>query len=807
MKKPYDIRTIYNGRGLLVQAACLMLVCICTVFSLPQEAQARHLSTPLPAPAALAAKPDAPKIIDLSWACSDSSSVDGFSIERSQNANSGFVQVATAANTDSTFTDQGLSDSQTYYYRARSFVQKGRNIDYSSYSSTVSATTASAATTSPTTTLAPGAFQFGVSAYSVNEGAGSVNITINRVGGSDGAVTVDWRTLGQTATYGADYGDFDWTTLTFADGETSKTLPVSIVNDTLVEGDETFQVLLGNPTGGATLGTTTTTTVTIKDDDVTANPQPGSFAFGAGTYSVNEGAGKVNITINRVGGSDGAVTVDWRTQGQTATYGADYGDFTWTTLTFAGGETSKTLPVSIVDDTQIEGNETFQVLLGNPTGGATLGSITTSTVTIVDNDTTATPAPAPDPSLGYLPVFPGAQGFGTETPAGRGGKIIKVTNLNDSGSGSLRAALTASGPRIVVFEVSGTISLANKIRVYNPYLTVAGQTAPSPGITIKNYAWDIRTHDVLIQHVRLRVGDADPANLGGDALDALQVRENSDSEDVHNVVLDHVPLSWAVDEVLSFGGSRYAHDITASNCVISEGLSHSIHPEGEHSKGVLVGDRAKRISLIDNLMAHNKDRNGACIKGDTSVVALNNLIYDTGTWTSYLVADDYNSGTSNISIVNNDIIAGLDTPATSYALGINSNISAGSKIYFNGNRISNNNLYINKASYDPRVSSPPVWHPSLVVRSIDNVKPWVLAHAGARPADRDSVDERIVNEVQSGTGNIIDNPQQVGGWPNLAENHRTFTVPNNPNGDDDGDGYTNIEEVLQQMAAQVEGAQ
>ena len=540
MKKPYDIRTIYNGRGLLVQAACLMLVCICTVFSLPQEAQARHLSTPLPAPAALAAKPDAPKIIDLSWACSDSSSVDGFSIERSQNANSGFVQVATAANTDSTFTDQGLSDSQTYYYRARSFVQKGRNIDYSSYSSTVSATTASAATTSPTTTLAPGAFQFGVSAYSVNEGAGSVNITINRVGGSDGAVTVDWRTLGQTATYGADYGDFDWTTLTFADGETSKTLPVSIVNDTLVEGDETFQVLLGNPTGGATLGTTTTTTVTIKDDDVTANPQPGSFAFGAGTYSVNEGAGKVNITINRVGGSDGAVTVDWRTQGQTATYGADYGDFTWTTLTFAGGETSKTLPVSIVDDTQIEGNETFQVLLGNPTGGATLGSITTSTVTIVDNDTTATPAPAPDPSLGYLPVFPGAQGFGTETPAGRGGKIIKVTNLNDSGSGSLRAALTASGPRIVVFEVSGTISLANKIRVYNPYLTVAGQTAPSPGITIKNYAWDIRTHDVLIQHVRLRVGDADPANLGGDALDALQVRENSDSEDVHNVVLDHV---------------------------------------------------------------------------------------------------------------------------------------------------------------------------------------------------------------------------------------------------------------------------
>ena len=348
----------------------------------------------------------------------------------------------------------------------------------------------------------------------------------------------------------------------------------------------------------------------------------------------------------------------------------------------------------------------------------------------------------PPPSHISLPVFPGAQGFGTETRAGRGGKIIKVTNLNDSGSGSLRAALTASGPRIVVFEVSGTIFLLSKIRIYNPYFTVAGQTAPSPGITIKGSCLDIRTHDVLIQHFRSRVGDEDPQNISGDGIDAMQIRENNDTEDVHNVILDHVSISWGVDENLGIGGSKTSHDITISNSIISEGLSHSIHPEGEHSKGILVGDRTKHVSLIDNLMAHNKDRNGACWKGDTSGVALNNLIYDTGTWTSYLVADDYNSGTSNISIVNNDIIAGLDTPATSYALGINSNISAGSKIYFNGNRISNNNLYINKANYDPRVSSPPVWHPSLVVRSIDDVKPWVLAHAGSRPADRDSVDEK-----------------------------------------------------------------
>ena len=386
MEKRYDIPTIHHGRSLLVQTVYLMLVCICTVFSLPQKAQARPQKAPLPPPAALAATPAAPKIIDLSWTCSDPSSIDGFEIERSQNATSGFVQVTTAASNDSSFVDQGLANAQTYYYRVRSFVKKGRNIDYSSYSSTVSATTASA-----TTTLAPGAFQFSVSTASVSEGAGNVNITINRVGGSDGAVTVDWRTQAQTASYGADYGDFEWTTLTFAAGETSKTLPVSIVDDTLVEGDETFQVQLGNPTGGATLGTTTTSTVTIKDNDV-ATPQPGAFTLGAASYSVSEGAGNVNITINRVGGSDGAVTVDWRTQGQTATYGADYGDFDWTPVTFAAGETSKTLPVSIVDDTLVEGDETFQVLLGNPTGGAILGTTSTSTVTIKDNDV-ATPQP------------------------------------------------------------------------------------------------------------------------------------------------------------------------------------------------------------------------------------------------------------------------------------------------------------------------------------------------------------------------------------------------------------------------------
>jgi hypothetical protein len=285
----------------------------------------------------------------------------------------------------------------------------------------------------------------------------------------------------------------------------------------------------------------------------------------------------------------------------------------------------------------------------------------------------------------------------------------------------------------------------------------------------------------------------------------MQIRENQDSENTANVVFDHCSISWAVDENFSVGGVYHSHDITLSNCIVSEGLANSIHPKGEHSKGILVGDRATRISMVGNLIAHNTDRNGAAIKGGTSGVALNNLIYNSGSQASYYFKDDYGAGALLFSIIGNDFIDGADTPTSNYSIRVADKISSGSKLYYTGNRTSSGRLYTNAASYNPSVSSAPVWHPSLVIKSAGDAKASVLANAGARPADRDSVDERIVNDVKSRTGNIIDSPQQVGGWPNFSKNYRSFAVPTNPNGDDDGDGYTNIEEVLHQMAAQVEG--
>jgi len=232
----------------------------------------------------------------------------------------------------------------------------------------------------------PGSFEFGAASYSIGEDGGVVEITINRLNGSDGDVTVSWMTQNATASANQDYNGFSWRTLTFADGENSRVERVSIINDETVEEDERFNLLLGLPTSGASIGAIAATVVTITNDDSDPVPQPGRFEFGAASYSISEDGGVVEITINRLNGSDGSVTVEWMTQGATATGNQDYNDFSWRALTFADGESSRVETISIIDDDIVEGDELFNILLGNPTGGASLGSTTTIAITIISDD-------------------------------------------------------------------------------------------------------------------------------------------------------------------------------------------------------------------------------------------------------------------------------------------------------------------------------------------------------------------------------------------------------------------------------------
>jgi len=219
-------------------------------------------------------------------------------------------------------------------------------------------------------------------ATSVDEGAGTVTLTVNRTGGTDGAVSVDFATANGSATAGSDYVA-NTGTLNFANGVGSQTITVSISEDSLNESDETFTVTLSNVGGGASLGANVST-VTILDNDA-----PGTLSISPSATSVDETAGTVTLTVNRTGGSAGAVSVDFATANGSATAGSDYVANSGT-LNLAHNQTSQTITVSITDDSIDEVNETFTVNLSNATGGASLGT-STSTVTIIDNEVNQPP--------------------------------------------------------------------------------------------------------------------------------------------------------------------------------------------------------------------------------------------------------------------------------------------------------------------------------------------------------------------------------------------------------------------------------
>jgi pectate lyase len=157
------------------------------------------------------------------------------------------------------------------------------------------------------------------------------------------------------------------------------------------------------------------------------------------------------------------------------------------------------------------------------------------------------------PTIGYcLPAFPGAEGAGSETIGGRGGKVIEVTNLNDSGPGSLRAAVEAEGPRIVVFRVSGTIQLKNSLVIKNPNITIAGQTAPGEGICLRDAPLGVQADDVVVRFLRVRLGDE-----SGRESDAISISSGE------RIIFDHCSASWSVDETFSAStGDQVLKDVT-----------------------------------------------------------------------------------------------------------------------------------------------------------------------------------------------------------------------------------------------------
>lgn len=375
---------------------------------------------------------------------------------------------------------------------------------------------------------------------------------------------------------------------------------------------------------------------------------------------------------------------------------------------------------------------------------------------------------------------------------GQAGRLIRVTTLAAAGPGSLRAALDAEGPRIVVFEVGGVIDMAGApLAIRHPFITVAGHTAPSPGISIVKCELTVHTHDVLIQHLRLRPGEYGRPKQGGGDQDGLSTLAGA-----HDVVVDHCSFSWATDENLSASGPRFegatpddwrratSHRITFSHNLIAQALSHSVHAKGEHSKGSLIHDNTSGVLLWRNAYLSNRERN-ALFKGGARGAMVNNWIVNPGRRAVHynLLANEWQGQppqTGRLSLVGNVYRAGPDTtPGTALftlrgvgdvALHLADNLALdrhGAALPLLADHSEGRARVLPLA----RAELPeglPLWPAASLAQHL----PLLL---GARPWDRDAIDTGFIDQLLRGDGRILDSEAEHPlGHPRHAPTRRAF---------------------------------
>ena len=389
-------------------------------------------------------------------------------------------------------------------------------------------------------------------------------------------------------------------------------------------------------------------------------------------------------------------------------------------------------------------------------------------------------------------AFPGAEGFGRFAQGGRGGDVYHVTSLADNGPGSLRLGIdSANGPRTIVFDVSGTIVLRSALLIEKSFLTIAGQTAPGDGITIRDYSTQIRkAHDIIVRYIRFRLGDENKTKETKGADDTLV------TDDIDHVIFDHCSLSWAIDGTHDL---RRGGNFTLQWCVLSEALNNSLHNKGAHAMCASYRDLSGPISLHHNLFSTCRDRHptlgSASMPPQHIVDFRNNLVYN---WSS--------PGTANfcdhfINCINNVWRPGPMSDASKPPIAMKGSLPDLAKGYMSGNIFEGRDDLTgdNYASLDFKrwlkpggnyayagtlaewkSSSPAKLGDAMpTTHSAKEAAELVLKHAGAS-LHRDAVDIRVVEDVREQRGKVIDSQRHVGGWPTL--NSKTAST------DSDGDG-------------------
>ncbi len=377
-----------------------------------------------------------------------------------------------------------------------------------------------------------------------------------------------------------------------------------------------------------------------------------------------------------------------------------------------------------------------------------------------------------------LPAFPGAEGFGRYASGGRGGDVYIVTNLKDSVTkppeGSLRWALNKSGPRTIVFAVSGTIELKRGLDITKGDVTIAGQTAPGDGICIRNHTVSVEADNVIIRYIRFRCGISAGTGDPSDAITGIGNR---------NIIIDHCSMSWSVDEAASFYDNE---NFTMQWCIISESLYDAGHPKGEHGYGGIWGGAG--ASFHHNLLASHTSRNprfcGARYHPETRETEIvdfrNNVIFNWGFNSSYggemgqqnMVNNYYKAGPATKKQVRYRIVDPSDSLGKWYITG---NYMEDSREVTADNW--NGGVQGDFAESDNIRSEQPFPFAPVKTDKAQKAYKLVLKNAGAILPRRDPLDERIIREVISGkcaygdsygegTG-IIDSQESAGGWPGL----------------------------------------
>ena len=493
------------------------------------------------------------------------------------------------------------------------------------------------------------------------------------------------------------------------------------------------------------------------------------------------------------------------------------------TFTKSGGVVPTAIPTTPVA-TPIPTKTPTAGPTNNPTAGPT-------------NVPTTVPVPTVSQPAGQVMAFPGAEGFGANSIGGRGGKVYEVTNTSDAGTGSLRACVEASGPRICVFKVGGLISLNSPLIITNPYITIAGQSAPGGGITLKlgSLASDIdmfltETHDVIIRYLSQRPGPGGE-NHGN------QIAKNNTA--LSNIMIDHNSISWGVDSDIE---TWYrVTNSTIQRSIVSEALNCSTHSKNEanctaditrgHSKGLMIGGYqggegsnspgSENVSVLNNLMASNVDRN-PLIQDCGITQVMNNVTYNALIFSQQQL--NCVSGTSYVNWINNYHKKGPVGAQTDLEIipSDGGSCSAG-KVYMNGNVGNNGTWTYNNSCSAASIVTTPAGAPAVATTTANAAYTSVLADVGNNRGlncdgtwyqRQDAIDARVINDVVNGTGKIIDDPSQVGGWvtpgtgsgcadadhdgmPDVWEQTHGLNPNNAADGSQlAGSGYTNLEEYL-----------